>query len=80
MQALKAPHCFDGTRFRPEGVTLLVDGERIAGVEPLAYDVPDGVEVTTYDGTLLPGLIDAHVHLVVRGSPVPGSLETRRQP
>ena len=55
MQALKAPHCFDGTRFRPEGVTLLVDGERIAGVEPLAYDVPDGVEVTTYDGTLLPG-------------------------
>ena len=77
MQALKAPHCFDGTRFRPGGVTLLVDGERIAGVEPLAYDVPDGVEVTTYDGTLLPGLIDAHVHLVAEGirPGAPGSLE-----
>src|SRR4051794_30771482 len=73
MQALKAPHCFDGTRFRPEGVTLLVDGERIAGVEPLAYEVPDGVEVTAYDGTLLPGLIDAHVHLV--SDSTVGSLE-----
>ena len=77
MQALKAPHFFDGTRFRPEGVTLLVDGERIAGVEPLAYEVPDGVEVTAYDGTLLPGLIDAHVHLVAEGirPGAPGSLE-----
>jgi imidazolonepropionase-like amidohydrolase len=77
MQALKAAHCFDGTRFRPEGVTLLVDGDRIAGLEPLAYDVPDGVEVTAYDGTLLPGLIDAHVHLVAEGirPGAPGSLE-----
>ena len=73
MQALKATHGFDGTRFRPDGVTLLVDGERIAGVEPLAHDVPDGIEVTTYDGTLLPGLIDAHVHLVSDASV--GSLE-----
>jgi imidazolonepropionase-like amidohydrolase len=64
MRAVKAENCFDGERFRSDGATLLVDGEQIVGVEPLAYDVPDGVEVTTYDGTLLPGLIDAHVHLV----------------
>ena len=64
MHALKAARCFDGERFLPGGTTVLLDGERIAGVEPLAYDAPDGVAVTTYDGTLLPGLIDAHVHLV----------------
>ena len=51
--------CFDGERFRLDGVTVLVEGERIIGVEPLAYDVPADVEVTAYDGTLLPGLIDS---------------------
>src|SRR3954470_24408928 len=73
MEALRAAHCFDGERFRSDGVTVLIEGEAIVGVEPLAYDVPDGVEVATYDGTLLPGLIDAHVHLVSDASV--GSLE-----
>jgi imidazolonepropionase-like amidohydrolase len=68
MFGLKAAHCFDGERFRTGGVTVLLDGERIIGVEPLAYDVPDGVDVTTYDGTLLPGLVDAHAHLVSDGA------------
>jgi len=78
MQALQAAQCFDGERFRTEGATVLVEGEHIVGVEPLGYDVPDGVEVTTYDGTLLPGLIDAHVHLVSLGAlpGQPGSLES----
>ncbi|HEX4687483.1 MAG TPA: amidohydrolase family protein [Nocardioides sp.] len=77
MHALKAARCFDGERFLPGGTTVLLDGERIAGVEPLAYDAPDGVAVTTYDGTLLPGLVDAHVHLVSEGRlpSEPGSLE-----
>src|SRR5829696_4032308 len=76
MWAIKAERCFDGERFR-DGATVLVDEERIAGVEPLGYDVPDGVEVTTYAGTLLPGLIDAHVHLVAEAvrPGEPGSLE-----
>jgi imidazolonepropionase-like amidohydrolase len=77
MFGIKAARCFDGQRFRREGVTVLVDGERIVGVEPLGYDVPAGVEITTYDGTLLPGLIDCHVHLVAEGirPGAPGSLE-----
>jgi imidazolonepropionase-like amidohydrolase len=73
MWAVKAERCFDGDRFRSDGVTVLVDAEQILGVEPLAYDVPAGTEVTSYDGTLLPGLFDCHAHLVADGSP--GSLE-----
>ncbi len=73
MWAVKAEHCFDGEHFRPEGATLLVEATTIVGVEPLAYDVPAGCAVTSYDGTVLPGLIDCHVHLVSDSSP--GSLE-----
>jgi imidazolonepropionase-like amidohydrolase len=34
------------------------------GVEPGHPALPDGTPVTTYDGTLLPGLFNCHVHLV----------------
>ena len=71
--AWRAPHAFDGTRFLAGGATVLVDGERIIGVEAGDYPVPDGCEVSSYDGTLMPGLVDAHVHLVADASP--GSLE-----
>jgi len=73
MRALRSSSAFDGERFRPEGATVIYDGETIVGVEPAAYDVPDNCEVTTYDGTLLPGLFDCHVHLVSDASI--GSLE-----
>ncbi|MFL6106873.1 MAG: amidohydrolase family protein [Marmoricola sp.] len=71
--ALRAPAVFDGTRFVENGATVLVQDGRIAGVEAFGYDVPDGCELSTFTGTLLPGLFDAHVHLVSDGSP--GSLE-----
>ena len=73
MRALRAPVAFDGERFLEGGATVFVDGAIIVGVESVGCEVPDGVEVAAYDGTLLPGLIDAHVHLVADG--VPGSLE-----
>jgi imidazolonepropionase-like amidohydrolase len=63
-RALRAPVAFDGRAFLPGGATVLVDGETIAGVEPFGYDVPADWPVTTYAGTVLPGLFDAHVHLV----------------
>ena len=72
-RALRAPVAFDGAGFLAGGATVLVEGDRIAGVEPAAYDVPDDWTVTTYDGTLLPGLVDAHAHLVATGQI--GSLE-----
>ena len=39
----------------PGGATLLVDGDRIAGAHTGRLDLPEGVEVTEYDGTVLPG-------------------------
>jgi imidazolonepropionase-like amidohydrolase len=64
MQALRAAHAFDGTRFLAGGATVLLDGDRIVGVEAGRVEVPDRVEVTEYGGTVLPGLIDCHTHLV----------------
>src|SRR6185437_8455361 len=55
---------FDGERELPGGALVLVEGELIAGVEPASAPAPEGCVVTHVpDGTLLPGLIDAHVHL-----------------
>jgi imidazolonepropionase-like amidohydrolase len=63
MHAWQAAQVYDGTRFRGPG-TVLVEGESIVGVEAGHPDLPAGTPVTTYDGTLLPGLFDCHVHLV----------------
>jgi imidazolonepropionase-like amidohydrolase len=64
MQAIRAAHAFDGTRFLTGGATVLIDGDRIVGVESGRIDLPDSVRVTQYDGTVLPGLIDCHTHMV----------------
>ncbi|NGN95442.1 amidohydrolase family protein [Nocardioides sp. KC13] len=64
MFAIRATHAFDGVRFLTDGATVIVDGDRIAGVEGARFEVPEGVEVTTCDGTILPGLFDCHTHLV----------------
>ena len=64
MHAIRAPHVFDGTRFLTGGATVLLDGDRIVDVDSSRFEVPEGVEVTEFDGTVLPGLIDCHTHLV----------------
>jgi imidazolonepropionase-like amidohydrolase len=65
MHAIRAAHAFDGTRFLPGGATVLVDDDQIAGVHSGGrVELPDGVEVTEYEGTVLPGLFDCHTHLV----------------
>ncbi len=73
MRALRSSVAFDGERFVAGGATVLIEGDHIVGVEPYDFTPPADVEVTTYGGTVLPGLVDAHVHLVADG--VPGSLE-----
>lgn len=68
MHAIRAAHVFDGTRFLPGGGTVLVDEDRIVGVETGRADLPDGVETSGYAGTVLPGLFDCHTHLVADSS------------
>ncbi|MFL6108229.1 MAG: amidohydrolase family protein [Marmoricola sp.] len=71
--ALRAPVVFDGVQFTEGGATVMVRDGRVVGVEAFGFDVPDGCEVQSFPGTILPGLFDAHVHLVSDGSP--GALE-----
>jgi imidazolonepropionase-like amidohydrolase len=63
--ALRANHAFDGEDFRPGGATVFLQNGRIVGVEPAAYQPPSDCELVDYgNATVLPGLIDTHVHLV----------------
>lgn len=64
MRVIRAAHAFDGSRFLPGGATVLLDADRIVGVQTGRVDALDGVEVTEFSGTVLPGLIDCHTHLV----------------
>lgn len=60
--ALAPDALFDGERLR-WAHAVVVEGERVVGVEAVGA-LPDGTEVRQLPGcTLLPGLIDCHTHL-----------------
>ena len=60
--ALAPAAIFDGERLR-KAHAVVVEGERVVGVEAVGA-LPEGMEVRQLPGcTLLPGLIDCHVHL-----------------
>ena len=63
---LRPDRVFDGEEMR-QGWIVLVEGERIAALGPSGeVDVPGGAQVIGLAGaTLLPGLIDAHTHLLL---------------
>jgi len=70
---LRAPRLLDGTGAPPtDEAALLVSGGRIDWVGPVA-GLPDraaGVPALVFPGaTLLPGLVDVHVHLVASAGP-----------
>jgi imidazolonepropionase-like amidohydrolase len=74
MLAVRAERAFDGDRAIQGGALVLVDGGQIVGVEPGSAASPQGWPVVEVPGaTLLPGLIDAHVHLC--GDSQDGALE-----
>jgi imidazolonepropionase-like amidohydrolase len=65
---LKPDRVFDGIAAAPHtGWVVLVRGEKIAAAGPAdAVEVPRGAKVLALPGTtLLPGLIDAHSHLLL---------------
>ncbi|GIH97340.1 amidohydrolase family protein [Planobispora siamensis] len=67
--AIRAARVFDGERLLDGVTVVLVEDGRIAGVEP-GPAVPDGWPVHDLPGgTVLPGLIDAHVHLCADSGP-----------
>jgi imidazolonepropionase-like amidohydrolase len=69
MFGIRAGRAFDGERVVPGGALVLVEDGRIAGVEPGSAAAPEGWQVLEVPGgTVLPGLIDAHVHLCADGT------------
>ena len=70
MRGYRADRAFDGDRVLPGGVLVLVEDGRVLGVEPASAAAPAGVEVRRLPGTtLLPGLVDTHVHLCADAGP-----------
>jgi imidazolonepropionase-like amidohydrolase len=63
-QVIHAGHLLDGVGKSPRNqVSILIHDDRITGVEA-GYIAPAGVEVIDLStATVLPGLIDAHVHI-----------------
>ncbi|MBF6612843.1 MAG: amidohydrolase family protein [Chloroflexi bacterium] len=77
MLVLTNARLIDGTGSNPkEGVTVIIDGERIASVRegqnsPQREDTA-GTKVIDLNGrTLLPGLINAHMHIMMDAGPDP---------
>jgi imidazolonepropionase-like amidohydrolase len=73
MLAVRTGRLIDGTGRPPlEGATLLVDEQRILRVGLSGQvPVPEDAEVLDVGGaTLLPGLIDVHVHVHAPGGPI----------
>ncbi|MEU7434939.1 amidohydrolase family protein [Streptomyces sioyaensis] len=62
--AVRAARLFDGYALRPGRPLVLIDGSRIAGVDMTGAPPSADLHVLDLgDATLLPGLIDSHVHL-----------------
>ena len=73
MLALRASHLIDGNGGPPlrDGI-VLVEGDRITQVGPQSeVEVPPQAEIVDLgDKTLMPGMIDSHVHVHTPGGPI----------
>jgi len=69
--AYRAARLFDGRSEQVEDGVVVVDGDLIAYAGPATGAPPVTETVDLGDATLLPGLIDAHVHLVWSAGALP---------
>ncbi|MGW6448502.1 amidohydrolase family protein [Lentzea sp. NPDC055074] len=69
MLALRAGRAFDGERSIAGPVTVLVEHGKIKAVEQGSPDVAGAEVLDLGTATVLPGLIDTHVHLCADGGP-----------
>lgn len=70
LKALVGGRLIDGFGGKPlENSVILIEGERIAAVGQVGtLDIPEGAEVISTEGmSVLPGLWDMHVHLMING-------------
>lgn len=71
MLALVADRVFDGERFKDRAM-ILVDRGRVVAVDASAARAPEDAEVLDFgDATIMPGLVDAHIHLAFDAGPDP---------
>ena len=72
---------FDGETLSAEGRAVLVEDGRIARIAAAGeFDGFDGEVVDTAGGTLMPGLIDCHVHLCLGAEGDPGTAQDKLMP
>jgi imidazolonepropionase-like amidohydrolase len=66
---VKAAHLIDGRADQPrEGMAVLIEGDRIQKIAPAAeLQAPGAKVIDLGNAWLLPGLIDAHTHVLLQG-------------
>lgn len=65
VMAIRCSRVFTGEQFGEGPATVLLDQEKIVGVETGHVELDESWQVAEYPtATVLPGLIDTHVHLV----------------
>ncbi len=70
MLAIRVKQVFDGRKVAAGAGVVFVDDGRIVGVESTTADIPRGCRVLDRPtATVLPGLVDAHVHLLADSGP-----------
>ena len=74
---IHAGSLIDGVSSKPRSdVSIIIEGERIAGIEPGFVELESAELIDLSDRTVLPGFIDMHVHLSEELDP-PGSYAER---
>jgi len=72
---LKGGLVFNGTDAPQDGLGVMFDGAEVSAVAPVAeFDGFTGETVDTTGATLMPGLIDCHVHICMGAEGDPGTM------